>query len=416
MGRDVKKINNNTKFENYIVKQIEDLLPGDIILHPIYRLDGLMLIDKYKILSSDLISKIKMHASNDISVLVSPSGTKFKSFINNKEFNEMHFKSNLRGIVSEYNKIITFPINIDSLIKDEDIKDYRECKERSKIKIENDNLKIFYDNPFFASFETKLESKKSQERAKVIKLKLINTILNNNNLRSLLEKLKGYKDILFLHSINTASMALMIGLTLELQDEELIDLALAAMFSDIGYTEIEKEEFEKYLKNPEKEEQVLINQMEAFMKVSLHSPSLRKDLIIYGVLDRHEYYDGTGRPKGKKGKDISLFGRILSICQAYDVLVGGYLYNDGVSISKAIKILGEKKGKKFDPDILSIFIQRSTFWKIGERIILNDRLKGEIVGFSNYIEAPHLPIIKMDSGKIVNLLNITNFKESTKKL
>lgn len=378
--------------DNYIKKQIKDLVPGDIILHPVYRMDGLMLIDSYKILSLDLIRKIKKHDADDISVLVSPSPDQFKIFIDNKEFRENEFISDLRDIISQYNKNLVFPTHLDSLLNE------------STSQIENNNLKLFYNKSLFTSFETKLESTKLQKRAKFIKLKLLNKIVNDNSLKELIEGLKEYKDILFLHSINTASMALMIGLTLELSDDELIDLGLAALFSDVGYTEIEKDVFEKYLKNPQSEVKVLIKQIEVFIKVSLNVSVLRKDSIVYGVLDRHEYYNGNGLPKGKKGKDISLFGRILSICQAYDVMVGGYLYNDGMLPSEAIQTLWKNKGKQFDSDILSIFIHRSIFFKIGEKIAINNELKGEIVGFTNYIEAPHLPIIKTDNGKIIDLL------------
>ncbi|WFD10932.1 HD-GYP domain-containing protein [Tepidibacter hydrothermalis] len=378
--------------DNYIKKQIKDLVPGDIILHPVYRMDGLMLIDSYKILSLDLIRKIKKHDADDISVLVSPSSDQFKIFIDNKEFRENEFINDLRDIISQYNKNLVFPTHLDSLLNE------------STTRIANNNLKLFYNKSLFTSFETKLESTKLQKRAKFIKLKLLNKIVNDDSLKELIQGLKEYKDILFLHSINTASMALMIGLTLELSDDELIDLGLAALFSDVGYTEIEKDVFEKYLKNPQSEVKVLIRQIEVFMKVSLNIPLLRKNSIIYGVLDRHEYYNGNGLPKGKEGKNISLLGRILSICQAYDVMVGGYLYNDGMLPSEAIQILWKNKGKQFDPDILSIFIHRSNFFKIGEKIVINNELKGEIVGFTNYIEAPHLPIIKTDSGTIIDLL------------
>lgn len=386
--------------DNYIKKQIKDLVPGDIILHPIYRMDGLMLIDSYKILSSDLIRKIKKHDSDDILVLVSPSSDQFKCFIDNKQFREKEFISHLKDIIDQYNKNLIFPIHLDSLLHEEN----SNYEEKSTVQIVDNNLKLFYNKSLFTSFETKLESTKLQERAKLIKLKLLTKIVNDNSLKELIQGLKEYKDILFLHSINTASMALMIGLTLELSDDELIDLGLAALFSDVGYTEIEKGVFEKYLKNPQSEVNVLIKQIEVFMKVSLNIELLRKNSIIYGVLDRHEYYNGKGLPKGKEGKDISLFGRILSICQAYDVMVGGYLYNDGMLPSEAIQILWENKGKQFDYDIVSIFVHRSNFFKIGEKIVINNELKGEIVGFTNYIEAPHRPIIKTDNGKVIDLL------------
>ncbi|WP_099189540.1 HD-GYP domain-containing protein [Tepidibacter mesophilus] len=394
---------------NYIKKQIKDLVSGDIVLHPIYRVDGLMLIDKYKILSLDLIRKIKRHSSNDISVLVSVSLEQFRSFIDNKEFKEIEFKENLKDIISQYNKNLIFPINPNLLFPEEKAKEYNENKNEDGIKISNNNIDIFYNQSFFASFETKLESIKSQKRAKLVKLKLINTILNDNSLKKLIKRLKEYKDILFLHSINTASMALMIGLTLELSDNDLIDLGLAALFSDIGYTEISKESFENYLRNREDGMEVLIKQIEIFMRVSLQTPLLRKNSIIYGVLDRHEYYNGNGRPKRKKGKEISLFGRILSICQSYDVMVGGYLYNDGMLPNEAIRKLWQNKGKQFDSDILNIFISRSTFYKIGEKIMINKNLKGKIIGFTDFIEAPHRPIIRTDDGKTVDLLKLSTY-------
>ena len=45
---------------------------------------------------------------------------------------------------------------------------------------------------------------------------------------------------------------------------------------------------------------------------------LNKDLEI--ILYHHEHYDGTGYPEGIKGEDIPLGSRILSICDAFDVM------------------------------------------------------------------------------------------------
>lgn len=392
--------------KNFIKKQIKDLIPGDIILHPIYRVDGLMLIKRNKILSSDIISKINKHAPQELYVLVSPTRESFTNFLNEKEFTHSEFIDNLKKLVYEYNEVLTFPISIEGLIEKEILINQTEKNNEEISSRVISNLKYFYSNPFFSSFEMKLESKRLQERAKLIKLKLIDTILNNEELNELLTRIKEYKGILLIHSINTTSMALMIGLTVELSDDELIDLAICALFSDVGFTDIAKEEFQRYLRNRENKKDIIIKHIESFMKVSLQSELLRKESIVYGVLDRHEYYNGYGIPKRKKHKQISLFGRILSICQAYDEMVGGYFYNDGVSPTEAIKKLWDNREKQFDPDILSIFIHRSTFYKIGETIIISKKLKAEIVGFTDYIESPHLPIVKTDYGKYIDLLKV----------
>lgn len=55
----------------------------------------------------------------------------------------------------------------------------------------------------------------------------------------------------------------------------------------------------------------------------IKSPFSKNKEILYGAMEHHEYYNGDGLPLGKKGKEISLFGRILSIVNEYDELVSG---------------------------------------------------------------------------------------------
>ena len=50
----------------YIAKTIADLIPGDISLHPIYREDGLLLVNKYTVLTSLLIKQIHIHVKEDV--------------------------------------------------------------------------------------------------------------------------------------------------------------------------------------------------------------------------------------------------------------------------------------------------------------------------------------------------------------
>lgn len=45
--------------KNYVRKQMDELVSGDILLHPIYRSDGLMVINKDTVLDVPLINKIK---------------------------------------------------------------------------------------------------------------------------------------------------------------------------------------------------------------------------------------------------------------------------------------------------------------------------------------------------------------------
>ncbi len=392
----------NAGSENYILKNINDVLPGEIILHPIYRQDGLVLINRFKTLTYDLIRKIKNHMSDNISVMVTPSTDNLIKLISNKEFKDSKYLAYLNEIINTFNKTISYPISIESLVYESNylIAESKELLSDFALK-EVDIYKLFYSIPFFVSFETNLESRRLQKRAKEIKTRLIDTILNNNNLYQLFLSIIKYKDILLLHSINTTSFSLMIGLTLELDDDDLINLGISALFSDVGFTRIPKKLFELYLR--EKKETVVTQQMEIFMKIAHEIPILRNEKIIYGILDRYEYINGTGLLKKKKGNEISLFGKILSISQAYDKMVGGYSFNDGIMPNEAINKLWNNRDIKFDSNILTIFIYRTSFYKLGQTITFDKDKKGKIIGFSDFLNAPNLPIVVNTDGKIINL-------------
>jgi response regulator RpfG family c-di-GMP phosphodiesterase len=70
----------------------------------------------------------------------------------------------------------------------------------------------------------------------------------------------------------------------------------------------------------------------------------------------HEKYNGTGYPKGLKGEEISLAGRIIPICDVFDALTSERPYKKAWTVENAINLLKEEKGKHFDPDLVDKFI------------------------------------------------------------
>lgn len=81
---------------------------------------------------------------------------------------------------------------------------------------------------------------------------------------------------------------------------------------------------------------------------------LRRDLDI--ILYHHERYDGTGYPEGKKKKEIPLGARILSVCDALDVMVTGRSYKTALNKQQVIEELEECSGGQFDPEIAETMI------------------------------------------------------------
>ncbi|MCL2602896.1 MAG: response regulator [Defluviitaleaceae bacterium] len=73
----------------------------------------------------------------------------------------------------------------------------------------------------------------------------------------------------------------------------------------------------------------------------------------------HEKWDGTGYPRGQKGEEIPLQGRIMAIADVYDALVSTRPYKLPFTHEEARVIISTDAGKHFDPHIVEVFHQIS---------------------------------------------------------
>jgi response regulator RpfG family c-di-GMP phosphodiesterase len=71
--------------------------------------------------------------------------------------------------------------------------------------------------------------------------------------------------------------------------------------------------------------------------------------------EHHEKWDGTGYPRGLKGKDIHIYGRITALADVFDALGHDRVYKKAWELDKILDFLKKKKGKDFDPDLIDIF-------------------------------------------------------------
>jgi putative two-component system response regulator len=71
----------------------------------------------------------------------------------------------------------------------------------------------------------------------------------------------------------------------------------------------------------------------------------------------HEKYDGSGYPRGLKGNEIPLCGRITAVADVYDALTTRRVYKEAYSHETARSIILEGQGKHFDPRIVDAFLE-----------------------------------------------------------
>jgi putative two-component system response regulator len=73
------------------------------------------------------------------------------------------------------------------------------------------------------------------------------------------------------------------------------------------------------------------------------------------ALTHHEKWDGSGYPRGLKGTEIPLVGRIVAIADVFDALTSARPYKEPFSIKKSFDIIQEGRGTHFDPDVVDAF-------------------------------------------------------------
>ncbi len=74
------------------------------------------------------------------------------------------------------------------------------------------------------------------------------------------------------------------------------------------------------------------------------------------AMTHHEKWDGSGYPRGLKGHDIPLVGRIVTIADVFDALTSKRPYKEAFSLEKSLDIIKEEKGRHFDPQVVEAFL------------------------------------------------------------
>jgi len=71
----------------------------------------------------------------------------------------------------------------------------------------------------------------------------------------------------------------------------------------------------------------------------------------------HEWWDGTGYPKGLRFEDIAVEARIVALADVYDVLTTGRPYKQAWPHKMAVDELRFMGGRQFDPNLVEVFVE-----------------------------------------------------------
>ncbi len=181
----------------------------------------------------------------------------------------------------------------------------------------------------------------------------------------------------YFHSLNTAVLSLMIGTQCGFDEHQLKELALGALFHDIGKTRIPKNILNKT--SPLKGHELKLYELHPAYGVDLLSKIYMLPGVMQIVYQHHEAVNGSGYPKKLKKEEISKASRIVSIANVYDNLCNKLDFENALTPYEAMSYMFKKMRHKLDEEILALFIKSLGMYPPGSIVALSDNRIGIVM-------------------------------------
>ncbi len=193
-------------------------------------------------------------------------------------------------------------------------------------------------------------------------------------------------------AVNCMILSSMVAMKLKIPSHRLFHLSIAALLHDIGMIKVP----EKILNKKEalsEEERKVIKTHPIYTYRIIIKTLMYPEEVGQIALQHHERWDGKGYPKGLSGKNIKLAARILSVADAFEAMISIRPYRNSMIGYRAMRELLNDNSRRFDSDILKIFIRIIGIYPIGSIVLLNNSSIGRVT--ATHIGAPLRPVVKI---------------------
>ncbi|HEX7620233.1 MAG TPA: HD domain-containing phosphohydrolase [Anaerolineales bacterium] len=157
------------------------------------------------------------------------------------------------------------------------------------------------------------------------------------------------------HSQQIANWAAKAARQLGCTSEEVNEIYLGGLLHDIGKIGIPDAILQKPAKLDQAEWKIV--HTHPTLGAELISPIKKLTGVSPMIESSHERYDGLGYPHGKKGEEIPLGARIISVVDSYSAMLDKRPYKEPYSKDRIIFELKENSNKMYDPKVVEAFLK-----------------------------------------------------------
>lgn len=243
---------------------------------------------------------------------------------------------------------------------------------------------------------------------------LVKSVTSNPDAFIWLTQIKKFDSYIYRDALNCSVWATALGRKLGISEQNLKKLATGALLMDLGKTALPKSLIHKrtHLDRDEWE------QMKTHVGLGLDILENSSDMgveVMDIVRTHHERLDGSGYPKGLRGREIPLFGQIAGIVDFYVSVTNSRPFAPVISPSMAIDMLYEQRVNYFNEMLVQNFIHVISTYPTGSLVELSNGDIAVVISQNPGLKLRPNVVLLLDRNKqpyglkpIINLMSETN--------
>lgn len=210
----------------------------------------------------------------------------------------------------------------------------------------------------------------------------------------------------YLHALNVTVLALILAKALDMLTEDARHLGLGALFHDAGKAQIPDRVIRKT--DPLTSSEIALVRQHVDFGARIASEIGLHETVVRIIQQHHELCDGSGYPAHLKDGQIGRLARVVSVVNAYENLCNPPNAVDAMTPYEALAHMFARQRKKYDAEILMLFIKTLGIYPPGSLVELSDGGFGTVISVNPskplrpYV-LMHAPDVPRDTPLLTNL-------------
>lgn len=208
------------------------------------------------------------------------------------------------------------------------------------------------------------------EKAESVVGDIVESMLNNPDALMWVARMRDETSSTLGHAVKVSLYMVALGRHMGFPKNELQHLGMIGLLSDVGKTKLPKTVLEKPGMLTTQEYTVVKEHVRLGLDALQQEKPLDK-IVLDGIAQHHERLDGSGYPKGLKGAEIGIYGRMAAIADTFAALITPRVYSNPVSPHEALLNLFEWAGSSFHEPLVEQFVQAVGVFPVGTMVELS---------------------------------------------